>query len=188
MTYEELTTRILYEAQRGGEQAEMANLNTRSIIESIMASVLQDIALSYARGDSDKQSLLRVTHTVALTDGVGALPDEVLTSCVWGSSVEVEGEPDVGPLMSYTPWISFINSGDDRLGCYSIRGNYEFYWVDPGDVYTPGSGRTGDVEVTIASVPAIPADPTDPTGWPAEIESDVIDRAAELLRGAAIAA
>lgn len=187
MTYTELCTRILFEAQRGGEKAELANLNTQSVIESIMPSVLQEVTLKYARGDSNQQSLLRQTHTITLTNGVGTIPDEVLTTCVWGSSVYIDAEPTIGPLMTYAPWISFINPADDRLGYYSIRGNDELYWADPGESY-PSLTRDGEVLLTIATVLSIPASADTETGWPSEAESDVIDRAAEYLRGAKIAA
>ena len=184
MTYEEVCTRILFEAQRGGEKAELANLNTQSVIESIMPSVLQDVAQRCA-GDPQRQSLLRQTHTVTLASGVGTLPAEVLTSCIWGSTVWVADENDVGPRMSFTPWVSFINPADDRLGYYSVRGDHEFYWADPGESY-PDLTRTGDVQYTGATTPTVPANATDETGWGAEIESDVIDRAAEYLRGVAL--
>jgi len=187
MTYTELITRIIFEAQRGGEKAELANLNTQSVAESIMPSVLQEVTQKYASGDSSKQSLLRQTHAITLTNGVGTIPDEVMTTFVWGSSVYIDDEPTIGPLMTYTPWISFINPADDRLGYYSIRGTDEFYWADPGENY-PDLTRTGDVSLTIATVLTVPDDPDTDTDWPAEAESDVIDRAAEYLRGAKIAA
>jgi hypothetical protein len=187
VTYQELCARILLEAQRGGERAKLANLNTQSVIESIMPSALQEITLKYARGDSDKQSLLRQTHAITLTDGVGALPTTALSTCVWGSSVYVDDEPDIGPLMSYAPWISFINPASDLLGYYSIRGNSELYWADPGESY-PDLTRTTDISLTIATVLTVPADPDTETGWPSEAESDVIDLAAEWLRGAKVAA
>lgn len=187
MTYQEICDRILLEAQRGGEKAEQANLNSQSVIEAMMPSVLQEITLTYARGDSDKQSLLRQTHAITLTNGVGTIPAAALTTCIWGSSVYVDDEPEIGPLMSYTPWISFINPADDRLGYYSIRGNHELFWADPGESY-PDLTRDGEVSLTIATTLSIPADPDDQTGWPAEAESDVIDLAASWLRGEKIAA
>ena len=187
MTFTEICDRILLEAQRGGEKAEQANLNSQSVIEAMMPSVLQEITLQYARSDSDKQSLLRQTHTITLADGVGEIPAAVLTTCIWGSSVYVDDEPEIGPLMSYTPWISFINPADDRLGYYSIRGNHELFWADPGESY-PDLTRDGEVSLTIATTLSIPADPDDQTGWPAEAESDVIDLAANWLRGEKVAA
>lgn len=149
-----------------------------------MPSVLQDVALKCA-GDPQKQSLLRRTSTVTLTAGVGTLPEGVLTSCVWGSTVWVEDDATVGPLMSFSPWVSFINPSDTRLGYYSVRGDHELYWADPGESY-PNLTRDGDVLYTGATTPDIPASATDETNWGAEIESDVIDRAAEYLRGVAL--
>ena len=186
MTLTEIFQRAQLEAMRGSEAAEMANLDTQAVVQAILPSVLQEVTLKYAGGDEDKRSLLRQTHTVTLTDGVGTLPSEVLTTCIWGSSVWVESEPTVGPLMSYEPWISFISSSSDLIGRYSIRGDYELYWADAGETY-PDLTRDTEVLVTIATVLTPPADPADPTGWPAEAESDVIDRLAEWLRGAKVA-
>lgn len=189
ITFTEIITRILFQAQRGSESAELANLNTQSVAESIMPSVLQEVTLKYANGDSNQQSLLRQTHTIALTDGVGAIPAEVLTTCVWGSSVWVDDETEISQNMSYSPWISFINPSqlETLIGRYSIRSDTELYWADPGESY-PDLTRTGNVSLTIATVLSIPADPDTETGWPGEAESDVIDRAAEYLRGAKLAA
>lgn len=189
MTYQEICDRILLEAQRGGEKAEMANLNTQSVIEAMMPSVLQEVTLKYARSDSDKQSLLRQTHTITLAAGIGEIPADVLTTCIWGSSVEVADEPEITQAMGYTPWISFISpsSLDVLMGQYSIRGNHELFWADPGESY-PDLTRDGEVSLTIATTLSIPADPDDQTGWPAEAESDVIDLAASWLRGEKIAA
>jgi hypothetical protein len=189
MTYQEICDRILLEAQRGGEKAEQANLNSQSVIEAMMPSMLQEITLRYARSDSDKQSLLRQTHAITLTNGVGTIPANVLTTCIWGSTVDVADEPEITQAMSYTPWNSFISpsSLDDLMGRYSIRGDHELYWADPGEVY-PDLTRDGEVSLTIATTLAIPAAATDQTGWPAEAESDVIDLGANWLRGEKIAA
>lgn len=153
-----------------------------------MPSVLQEVTLKYASGDEDKRSLLRQTHSVTLTDGIGALPATAMTTCVRGSSVWVTAEPAIGPLMSYVPWVDFTNPTlDTLLGYYSIRGNYEFYWADPGEIY-PVLTRDGAVLVTIATVLTVPATASSPTGWPEIIETDVINLASEWLRGMEIAA
>lgn len=173
----------LQQALAGGDQLRSALLDADMTMESLVGQVFQSVALKYAAGDSDSQSLLRATHTVALVNGVGALPDEALTSCIWGSTVDVDGEPLIGPAMSYAPWASFTQPTDILLGYYSIRGNDEFYWVDPNETYTPGSGRTGDVEVTIASAPSVPASASDPVVVPAEVFSDLVTALAVAIKG-----
>jgi hypothetical protein len=173
-TYQTLIDLALQQALAGGDQLRSALLDADMTMESLVQQVFQQVALRYAGGDSDSQSLLRATHTVALTNGVGTLPDEALTSCIWGSSVDVDGEPLIGPAMSYIPWISFTQPSDNLLGYYSVRGNTEFYWIDPNETYTPGAGRTGNVEVTIASVPLVPASASDPVDVPSECFSDLV--------------
>jgi hypothetical protein len=190
MTYQELCERILLEAQRGGERAEQANLNTQSVIEAIMPSVLQDVALKFAR-DEEGRSLLRQTHTITLTDGVGVVPAAVLTQCKWGASIADPADVTVAQLQSFVAyWQDFVQprSGlEADIPLWTIKGNDEFHYLEAGEDYDPADGFDGDVELTIATVPSIPASAADQTGWPSEFESDVIDYGAEMLRGMKIA-
>src|ERR1051325_6414470 len=172
----------LQQALTGIDQLKSALLDADMTMESLLGSVFQQVALTYANSDSDAQSLLRRTHTVTLTDGVGTLPDEALTSTIWGSTVNVPDETDIGPLMSYTPWASFVQPASDLLGYYSVRGDHEFYWIDPGDSYPSASGRDGDVEITIASVPEMPAAAPDPLDGPADVFSDLVTALANAIR------
>ena len=67
-----------------------------------------------------------------------------------------------------------------------MKDDSDFYYASPTeDTYNT---FTGNIEYIGSTVPEIPADPDDPTGWPGEIETDVIDLAAEWLRGVRIAA
>lgn len=191
MTYQELCNRILLEAQRGGERAELANLNTQSVIEAMMPSVLQDVALKFAR-DEEGRSLLRETHTITLTLGVGTVPASVLTQCKWGASISDPLDTTVAQLQSLVAyWQDFVQlrTGlEADIPWWTIRGNDEFYYLAAGEDYDPTAGYDGDIELTIATVPSIPAAATDQTTWPPEFESDVIDYGAEMLRGMKIAA
>ncbi len=152
------------------------------VAESLVPQVFQQYVLDCA-GNPDKLSLLRRTHTVALTNGVGVLPDVAMTQEIFGSTVDVTDDPTIGPLMSYTPWVSFVSPSNTLLGYYSLRGDTELFWVDPGEVYTPGSGRTSDIDLTISSVPEIPATETDPLIVPDEALSDLIALLAAAVRG-----
>jgi hypothetical protein len=180
----------LFESQRGGESAEQANLNTRSVIESIMPSVLQDVALRLARTEEGR-SLLRVTHTITLTSGVGIVPAVALTQCKWGASISDPLDTTVAQLQSLVPyWQDFVQPRDGLaadLPWWTIRGDSDFHYLEAGEDYDPSDGYDGDIELTIATVPAMPTVAGDPLGWPVEVETDVIDCAAEMLRGMKIA-
>jgi hypothetical protein len=188
VTYQEICDRMLLEAQRGGEALELANLNSQSIIEAMMPSVLQDVALA-CWANPDKRSLLRRTTTVAIAAGVGTVDATVLTEC-WSGAMILEPD-DAGILpedISYVPeYVDYVAAKgyEPRLGYFCVKGDDQLFYVSPTD--DDYASFTGNIELTAASVPAIPGDPDDPTGWPAEIESDVIDRGAEMLRGMKIA-
>src|SRR5690349_17429698 len=96
MTYQELCDRILFEAQRGGEKAEQANLNTQSVIEAIMPSVLQEITVRCWQVES-KRPLLKQSHTIAIAAGVGVFPSLALKEALTGGMVLEPDDPDVLP-------------------------------------------------------------------------------------------
>lgn len=188
MTFTELCQRILLEAQRGGERAELANLDTQSVIEAIMPSVLQEVTTRYAANPST-QSLLRQSHTVAITSGVGTLPDTVLTECLTGSMVLEPDDDEAFPEdVAFIPqYVNFAGAKryEPRLGYYCVLGNRVIHYVSPTGDYGDFTGNLTYIGATVLSVPA---DPDIPTGWDAEAESNVINLAAEWLRGAKIAA
>lgn len=191
MTYTELITRIIFEAQRGGEKAELANLNTQSVAESIIPTALQDVALKFARTDEGR-SLLRQTHTITLANGVGTIPATALTQCKWGALVSDPDDVTVAQAQSLVPeWQDFVQ---ERAGVmaepvwWTIKGNSDFHYLESGETYDPAAGKDGDIELTIATVPEVPTDPDAELTWPDEVQMDVVDYTAELLRGAKLAA
>jgi hypothetical protein len=180
--YQTLIDLALQQALAGGDELRSALLDATMTMEALVQSVFQQVAKDCA-DDPQRQSLLRRTFTVTLTNGVGTLPDQILTACITGSTVDVGSDPTIGPLMSFTPWVSFLGPSDNRLGYYSVRGDHEFYWVDPGDTFTPGNGRTGDINYTGPSVSDIPAASTDPVEVPGEIFSDLVQALATAVKG-----
>lgn len=189
MTYTELCQRILLEAQRGGERAELANLNTQSVIEAIMPSVLQEITLR-CWANPDKRPLLKQSHTIAITNGVGVFPPTALKEALTGGVVLEPDSVDVLPEdISYVPeFVDFVaaKNYEPRLGYFSVKDDADFYYASPTeDTYNTFDG---DIEYIGHTQPSIPADPDDETGWPGEVESEIIDYASELLRGAKLTA
>lgn len=189
MTYQELCDRALLESQRGSERAEQSNLNTQSVIEAIMPSVLQEITLR-CWGNPDKRPLLKQSHTITVAAGVGVFPPTALKEALTGGMVLEPDDTDVLPGdISYVPeWVDYVaaKSYEPRLGYFSVKDDTDFYYASPTeDTYNTFDG---DIEYVGHTQLTIPADPDDPTGWPSEVETDVVDLAAEWLRGAKIAA
>lgn len=188
MTYAEICTRILYESQRGGEAAEQANLNSWNVVEAIMPSVLQEVALRCA-DDPNKQSLLRRTFTVDMTDGVGELDPSILTARLTGATITVlddsdevdaEATEDVTLVPEYYDFIA-AKGYEPRLAYWCVKGDTALHYVGPNsETYGEFSNN---LEYTGASVPVIPAAADDDVDWPDEVQSDVIDYGAEMLRG-----
>lgn len=154
--------------------------NADAQAEALVPIVFQRVTLRYA-GSQDGRTLLRRTQTITLTNGVGSLPSTVLTSCLTGAIVNVPAEPSVGPLMSFTPWETFIGPLDTRLGYWTVREDDSFYWINPGETYDVTSGRNSDIEINIASVPAVPATASDTIDAPEEFLSDAVEELAKLI-------
>lgn len=154
--------------------------NADAQAEALVPIIFQRVALRYA-GSFDGRSLLRRTLTVSLTNGVGEIPSAALTSCWTGATVNVPAEPTVGPLMSFTPWDEFLCPLDVRLGYWTIRVNDTMYWINPGETYDASSGRTGDVELNITSVPDVPATAGATIDAPDEFLSDATEEMAKSL-------
>lgn len=182
MTYDELCTRILYQAQRGGERAELANLNTQTIIEAIMPAVFQAVAED-AAGNPDKRPLLRRTKTIAMVSGTGTIPDDVLTKCF--DEATLLDPADLTKLYSWVPdYFDFVGPLDTRLGYFCSSIENTIVQREPGDDYSLATGFTGNMQLTVPCVPEVPALPADQVAVAAVIASDLVSVGAEMLRGA----
>lgn len=191
MTYEEICLRIKLEAQRGGEKAELANLDTESVIEAIMPSLLDAVTLECA-SNPDKLSLLRRTHSITITNGVGTLPDSVMTQCVAGAMVLEPDDDTVLPEdISFVPqYVDYVSAKgfDPRLGYFCVKGDRDLRYVSPTATELDYDVFDGDLEITVASALEIPATATETLTWDAEVISEIIDRGANMLRGMVVQA
>lgn len=176
-----------FQALRGGDAAKFPNLKDgTTILESLVPSIFQAVAESYA-SNPRKLSLLRRTHTLAVSNGVATLPDEALTSCLWNSSIADPDDLTVAQAQSFVQeWIDFIAPRDNwqiQLNTFTVKGDTDFHFLEANADYDPSSGLTGDLELTIPSVPAIPAAATDTVDAPSEVTSDIVEALANALRG-----
>lgn len=156
--------------------------DAESVIEDMLPTAMQVIALK-AASDPKTESLLRRNFTVTLTNGTGTVDPLILTSCWMGATVYVPAEPTIGPLMSYVPnWNDFIGPLDSRLGYWIFQSDDTIYWVDPNATFDITTGRTGDIIMNIASVPAIPTTETATLDMPDELTSNLVAYMKDQLR------
>ncbi len=179
MTYQELVDTVVNWASN---TLNVPIQDAESVVEDMLPSAMQTVALK-AASDPRTESLLRRNFTVTLANGTGTVDTNVLTSCWPGATVYVPGEPTVGPLMSYVPnWNDFIGPLDQRLGYWIFQSDSTVYWINPNETFDITSGRTGDVVMNIASVPAIPATAGATIDMPDELLSNLTAYLVDMLR------
>jgi hypothetical protein len=191
LLYNQLILTIMYQAQRGSDAAQFANLDTQGIAETLIPTIFQQAGEEAAR-DERKRSILRRSKTVTLTNGLGTLSDDVLTMYLEDSTYL--DSSDLTKRYSWVrEWSDFIDPtlADppySNLGYYSIQNGVAIAQREPGALYDPSSGETGSRTLNIPCVPEIPASATSTVDVPDEIISDILVIGSELLRGALVKA
>ena len=181
MTFQEFISSSCQMALSGVDANQSQPLDMEMTAEALVPTIFQQVALS-AAADPDKQSLLRRTHTVTLTSGVGTLPGEVLTQRLNSATVIDPDDDTVAQDMSYIPqWFDFLEAKDyeNRLGYWTVKGDDEIHYIRPTDTVET---KNGDIDITVASVPAIPATSGATLVVPDEILSDLQAALANALR------
>lgn len=186
MIFSEMLSVAYFQALRGMGAKAAPNLDdATTIMEAMVPTVFQAVAESCA-GDPDRQSLLRRTHTISMTNGVGVLPDEVLTSCMNNSSIADPDDISVGKFQSFVPqWVDFIGPRDNiqtQLNWFNVKGDSDLHYLAANEEYDPDNGFDGDLELTVPSVPETPTLATDTVDVPSEVASDLIAALADSLR------
>lgn len=171
LTYQQLLDLAVEQAGAGDEELRA---------EALAINALQIIAQRVA--NSERRDLLRRTVTIVLTNGVGTIPDTVLVEYM--VNADLHNPDDLTELYTFIKhWNDFINDPETRLGRFNVKAS-TLSVIQPGEVYDPADGRTGNISLTASTVPQIPANATDPiTNFPAELENDLIAVLAGLLRG-----
>lgn len=161
-------------------------MDVEMVAETLVPTVFQAVALKYA-ADPETASLLRRTFAVTLTNGVGTLDDDVLTSCTWGASIANPSDVAMAQTQTLVPYFQdFIAPRDNiqnLLTYWIVKGDNALHVLLPGDVYDPNDGFDGNLEYTGASVPAIPASSGATLNVPSEVLSDLVNGLSLALRG-----
>lgn len=181
MTFQEFISSSCQIALAGADASQSQLLDMEMTAEALVPTVFQNVALAVA-ANPDKQSLLRRTHTINLTVGIGTLPAEVLTQCLTGATIIDPDDNTIAQDMSFIPqWYDFLEAKayEPRLGYWNVKGDDELHYVRPLDTTET---KTGNVDITVASVPAIPATAGTALAVPDEILSDLQAALANAIR------
>lgn len=160
-------------------------INKTTVSEALIPIVFQNVTLAAAK-DPEKRSAVMQTHTVTLANGMGTIPDEVMTSQKFDATVVDPDDDTIGPLMSLIlEWKDFIDPTNDvRLGYWIIRQSRELQWINPNEQYASGSGKTGNIELTIVTTPTKPASASSTIDADDEILSDLLAELVKLIKAA----
>jgi len=184
VTYKEFLNLAQQEAIAGQNSITSPILDIGFTAEVLVPEVWQAVVMSYA-ADPQKASLLSRDHTITLTNGVGDLPEEVLTLCKFNSTAYDPDDDVVGPTVSLVrTWNDFTSpSSLDRLTTRYTLKDQQIFWVEQGESYSSTDGKDGDVVLNIPSVPEIPATEDTEIDAASEFLSDAITSLAQRLRG-----
>jgi hypothetical protein len=141
-----------------------------------------------AAADPMRRALVMETHTLTLVNGEAPLPVNVLIKHMDSAAVADPADPDMARQMRWIPdWSEFIRPLDDSLGYFTVVDGIflgkplrMFHLTLPGQVYTPGVGMNGDIELTTPSYPTIVDDKLTAAS---EIEREVVTGLAAALKG-----
>lgn len=185
-TLQGLIDQAYFQYLRGVDAAVAPNKDDATgIMEALLPTVFQDVAMRYA-ANPDKRSLLRRTHTIAMTNGVGTLPDEVLSAGKAGATISDPDDVTVAQSAAMVwYWNDFVAPRSGlllQIPQWIIKGDDVLVYLEADEEYDSASGFTGDLDLTIASVPEIPATAATTLDVPNEVLSDLVAALADALR------
>ncbi|HWT01202.1 MAG TPA: hypothetical protein VN256_13215 [Pyrinomonadaceae bacterium] len=159
-----------------------AVLDPEQIAESWAHHVMREVAEEFA-ADPMLAPYVTETVTIALTNGAGTLPSRVLEGFISDDRVVLStSDATVAEKMRFLPWDDFIRApADTNRGYFSVKGT-SFYYVAPGSAYTPGSGVTGNVDLTTFAAVDMPASESATITCPLRLELALVERLATKIR------
>lgn len=186
MSYEEFVATALQMALSGADASQSDLLNMEMTAESLVSNVFRTVTLTIC-ADPDKRSLLRRSHTIALTSGVGTLPTTVLMETLPGAVVL---DPDDATITADD--MSFVSEYQDfvtakgfesRLGYWHVDANTTtgntISYIRPSDTVPT---KTGNITLITVTVPTIPATSSTTLDAPQEFINLALAQLANALR------
>lgn len=172
-------------ALSGADASQSSLLNPEMIEESLVSNVFRAVTLNVC-ADPDKRALLRRTHTVALTTGVGTLPTTILMEVLFDAAVADPDDSAIAKNLSYVPeYFDFIEAKafEPRLGYWHVSANTTtgntISYIRPIDSVPT---KTGNITLIAVTVPTVPALSTDTLNAPQEFINLALAELANRLR------
>lgn len=184
VTYQQYISLACQQALAGQNPLTSNILDIELTAETLVPTVFKEVAMRYA-ADPDKRSLLRRTHTLAVTTGVASLPATVLTQGKAGATISDPADDTVAQNQTMIwYWNDFVAPRSGLLSQIPqwLIQDDNFYYLEANATYDPAAGFTGDIELTISSVPVIPATAATTLDVPEDALPDFITALALALR------
>lgn len=169
-------------ATRGMDPSLAPALDAEGLAEPLLEQVIADLVDSYvAQGKT--RLLPRQTKSLVFVDGTVSLTSDVVESSLDDS---VLYDPaDKRKLYSFLgEWNDFVGAYDKRLGYYTVRVYGTMHLIEPGTLYDPATGPSVTRTLSAPCFWAIPANINADMGVPSEVETDLIGKLGEALKGA----
>lgn len=155
-------------------------LDPEEIAEAHAHHVMREVAEEFA-ADPLLAPYVTETVTVALTNGTGTLPTRVLEQFLTTAVVSDSADATVAEKMRFLAWDDFVRAPiDTNRGYFSVKGT-SFYLVRPGAAYTPGSGMTGNIDITTQAAIDWPANESATIAATLKFELALVERLALRL-------
>lgn len=122
--------------------------------EALLPRIFNEVGAIAARTERLRTTLRR-TKALAVVAGAVELPTDVLTSYI--DIANLLDPADITALYSWAPWYQFTTGTlDQRLGYFAVEGESTLHVTEAGTPYSPTTGPTVALLLTIPCIPAIP--------------------------------
>lgn len=137
------------------QDTSVTRLSLETAAEPMLPLVFSSVAVRLARAERTR-TMLRRTKSLSVANGSATLTSDVLTSYI--SDANLRDATDKTKQYSLTQWDQLVTDQlDPRLGHFAVEGEATLRVVEPNTAYSPTSGPTITLLLTVPCVPAIPA-------------------------------
>jgi hypothetical protein len=185
MTYEEFIATACQMALSGADASKSSLLNIEQTAESLVSNVFRNVTL-IINADPNLRALLRRTHTIALTTGVGTLPTTIPIEALTDATIADPDDSSVTKNMAYVPdHFDFLDAKafEPRLGYWNVNANTTtgntISYIRPSD---SAPTKTGNISLVAVTVPTIPTLSTDTLNAPQEFINLALAQLSNALR------
>lgn len=163
----------------GGDPNLSSVIDNTVVLEDHFYTALRNAIIAGANVPTEVNGLKR-DHTIAVTNGVGTLPDSVVDECLDSSSIYSSTDSNVQQFSSFQPrYADYLRPVHGQLAYYAVQGQ-SFLYRGPNE---EAGVFDGDIHLVAVSTPAIPATITDAITISTATAERTIQLLASILRG-----